>query len=116
MAELSVDIWNQETTTQLDSLGLLPRRPRRAPITDNTILVECYSQMAALLSTRFPEKAPEFWVYQATIIRASRNYDNSAWVAYDRQFRREALASMDLNCQALTLNYTGMLALFDPYG
>ena len=97
MAELSVDIWDQETTTQLDSSGLLPHRPRRAPITHITIWVECYSQMAALLSTRFPEKAPEFWVYQATIIRASRNYDNSAWVAYDRQFHREALASKDLN-------------------
>ena len=27
----------------------------------------------------------------------SSNYDNSAWVAYDRQFHREALASKDLN-------------------
>ena len=55
------------------------------------------SCVANLLSTCFLEKAPELWAYQATVIRAARNYDNSAWVAYDHQFRREALAAKDLN-------------------
>jgi len=31
--------------------------------------------MAAILAARFPEKAPELLVYQATIIRAERNYE-----------------------------------------
>ena len=53
--------------------------------------------MAAVLCTRFPDKAPELWAYQATIVRAERNYDGKRWVAYDRQFRCEALARKDLN-------------------
>lgn len=50
--------------------------------------------MAAVLCTRFPEKAPELRAYQATIIRAERNYEGKMWVTYDR---RQALAKKDLN-------------------
>ncbi|KAL5502321.1 hypothetical protein EMCRGX_G009074 [Ephydatia muelleri] len=34
---------------------------------------------------------------QSSIIRAARNFDGTSWVAYDRQFRREAMARKDLN-------------------
>ena len=53
--------------------------------------------MASILVTRFPEKGPELWAYQATIVKAARNYEGSPWVAYDRQFRRQALVRKDLN-------------------
>ena len=55
--------------------------------------------MAAILVTHFPEKAPEQWAYQATIIRAERNYmyEGKRWVTYNRQFRRQPLARKDLN-------------------
>lgn len=48
--------------------------------------------IAATLATHYSEKAPELFVYQATIIRAEWNYEAGRWMAYDRQFRREALA------------------------
>ena len=48
--------------------------------------------MAALLASSFPEKAPELFVYQASIVRAERNFDDHQCVAYDRCFRREALS------------------------
>ena len=57
--------------------------------------------MAALLATRFPHKAPELFGYLAMIVRAERNYEVERWVAYDRQFRRKALARKDLNWSAL---------------
>ena len=53
--------------------------------------------MLAVLSTRFPEKAPELFSYQASILRAERNYDDKRWVAYDRRYRQEALVQKDLN-------------------
>lgn len=53
--------------------------------------------MAAALASRFPLKAAELFAYQATIVRVERNYEAGRWVAYDRQFRREALARRDLN-------------------
>ena len=53
--------------------------------------------MAAVLSSKFPDKAPEFWAYHTTILRAARNYEGTTWVAYDCQFRRESQARQDLN-------------------
>ena len=53
--------------------------------------------MAAILCSRFPEKAAEIFAYQATIVQAERNYDGEHWVVYDHQFRREALVRKDLN-------------------
>jgi len=50
-----------------------------------------------VLATRFPEKAPELFAYQATIVQAERNYDGKRWVSHDHQFRREDLARKDLN-------------------
>ena len=73
------------------------QNPPRAPITDIKQWLEKYSLMAAVLVSRFPEKAPELFAYQATIIRAERNYEGQQWVEYDRQFRREALAGKSLD-------------------
>ena len=53
--------------------------------------------MAAVLTTRFPEKAPEFFSYLASILRAERNFDDGRWVAYDRCYRCEALAQKNLD-------------------
>ncbi len=53
--------------------------------------------MAAALAQRFPEKAPELFAYQAHIIRCERNYQRQQWVAYDRRFRKEALALKSLD-------------------
>ena len=90
MAEVTVD----SEPTQVPGR---PPPPARLPITDISQWTERYSLMAATLAARFPEKASELFAYQATIIRAERNYDAGRWVTYDRQFRREALARKDLN-------------------
>ncbi len=74
-----------------------PPAPARLPVTDISQWLERFSLMAAILTTRFPDKAPELFAYQAMIVRAERNYEGKRWVSYDRQFRREALARKDLN-------------------
>ena len=74
-----------------------PPPPARLPITDISQWVERFSLMVAVLFSRFPEKAGELFAYQASIVRAEWNYEGKHWVAYDRQFRREALARRDLN-------------------
>ena len=50
-----------------------------------------------MLVSRFPEKGPELWAYQSTILNAAHSYEGVTWVAYDRQFWREMLARKDLN-------------------
>ena len=72
-------------------------RPSRPPITDLSLWLERFSIMAGILVSRFPEKAAELFAYQASIVRAERNYVDKQWVLYDRQYRREALARKDLN-------------------
>ena len=89
MAEISAD-------DDLQATGR-PGGPARPPIATISQWLERFSVMASILATRFPEKAPELFAYQASIIRAERNYEGKQWVAYDRQFRREALARKDLN-------------------
>ena len=74
-----------------------PPLPARPPVQNISIWVEKFSVMAALLTSRFPEKAPELFAYQASIMRAERNFDGRRWVAYDRCFRREALAQKNLD-------------------
>lgn len=74
-----------------------PPPPARLPIMDISQWVERYSLMAAVLCSKFPDKAPELFAYQASIVRADRNYEGKRWVAYDRQYRRQALAKRDLN-------------------
>ena len=81
----------------IPSLGAHRPTPPRLPVTDISQWLERYSIMSAIISSRFPHKAPELFAYQALIVRAERNYESNRWVSYDRQFRREALACKDLN-------------------
>ncbi len=53
--------------------------------------------MAAILASQFPKMAPELFAYQASNVRAERNYEGKQWVLYDCQYWREALARKDLN-------------------
>ena len=90
MSEISLD----DHVAQIPGQPPLPARP---PIQNISAWVEKYSVMAALLASRFPDKAPELFAYQASIVRAERNFDDRCWVAYDRCYRREALAQKNLN-------------------
>ena len=95
MAELRADVW-PEDTSPADS-PTAPRRSSRPPVTKIKTWLECYARLAAVLVTRFPEKAPELWAYQSTIVKAAHSYEGATWVAYDRQYRRQMLARKDLN-------------------
>ena len=61
--------------------------PSRPPVMSISQWAKRYAMMAALHSTRFPQKAPELFAYMATVVRAERNYESGRWVTYDRQFR-----------------------------
>ena len=90
MAELS----NLDDEIQSNSSRPPAQRP---PVTDVSLWIERYSLMMAILATCFPHKAPELFAYQATVVRAERNYKGKRWVTYDRQNCREALA-----CRSVT--------------
>ena len=74
-----------------------PPPPARAPVQDISVWMEKYSITVILLTSRFPEKAPELFTYLASIIQAERNFDDRRWVTYDCCFRCEALAQKSLD-------------------
>ena len=80
-----------------------PAPPSRPPVTDISQWVERYAQMAAVITTRFPHKAPELFGYLATVVKAERNYEAGRWVMYDRLFRQRALAWKDLNWSVIDI-------------
>lgn len=93
MSELRGEIWMEE---MIPNEAAMHARCTKPPVNSITTWLECYARMAAVLSTRFPEKAPELWAYQTTILKAANHYEGQTWVAYDRQFRRDMLARKDL--------------------
>ena len=95
MSELRADFWPEDPSASDASTG--PRRTGKPPVTTTRSWLECYSRMAAVLTSRFPEKAAELWAYQTTILHAAHTYEGANWVAYDRLYRREMLAAKNLN-------------------
>ena len=90
MSEISLDDPPSHTPGQPPLLA-------RPPVQNISVWVEKFSVMAALLASRFPEKAPELFAYQASVVRAEHNFDYRRWVAYDRCYCREALAKKNLD-------------------
>ena len=93
---IRADIWVDYPPLE-DAAQYVRRSLAKPPVTDIKVWLECFARMAELLSTRFPEKAPELWSYQTTILKVAYNYEGSSWVAYGRQFCRDMLSRKDLN-------------------
>ena len=85
MAELLPDAWIEDPREFQDTVGRR-HRSRRPQVTEVTVWLEFFARMAAVLSSKYPDKAPELWAYQATVLRAAKSYKGISWVAYDRQY------------------------------
>lgn len=83
---LDLEFWRCQVTINPEPAQVAgrPPPPARLPVTNISVWMERYSLMAATLATRFPEKAPEFFAYQAAIIRAERNFEAWTRVAYQK--------------------------------
>lgn len=93
MAQEFVDMWELlPETWRLEAEGSCcqTRHPRHALVTDISIWTECYSTMAAILASVYPDKAPHFFAYLRTITKASLTFENAAWASYDVAYRRQA--------------------------
>ena len=53
--------------------------------------------MAVVLAERHPSKTPQLMAYLKRIVHAARNFHGTAWVAYDRLYRRQVLAQRSLD-------------------
>ena len=97
MAELIPDTWRWQDDDDSKCCHKPHRTPRRGPVTDILLWVECYATLVSVLTTRFPDKAPELMAYLRAIVHAQRTYYGDGWVTYDACYRRQAAASKTLN-------------------
>ena len=67
------------------------RQSRRSPVTDILVWAECFALMATVLAEKFPAKSLQLWAYLRRIVHAARNYQGTAWVAYDRAYQRHSV-------------------------
>ena len=95
MAELLPDTWPNENTSP--EQGHPYHRTCCPPVTEIIQWLECFGRLASMLRMKHPNKVGEFSAYQLSILRAARNFKGTAWVAYELQYRRKALARRDLN-------------------
>ena len=91
MSELLQESWATDCSESKLNHG------RRDPVTDILVWAECFTGMAAILSPKFSQKAPELLAYMWLIIHADRKYDGAAWVTYDRVYKRQAVARHSLD-------------------
>ena len=103
MAELVPDTWRYEEEGS-KCCHQSRRTSRRAPVTDILLWLECYASMAALLATRYPNKAAELLAYQRTILCAHRDFEGEAWATYDTCYRRQAAAKKSLDWSQVDFN------------
>ena len=86
MRELLPESWRIEDPKA--SCCRASRPARGGLITDLALWTECYASMVNVLTTSFP--GPPFMAYLRTIVRASRNFEGTAWASYDAAYRRQA--------------------------
>lgn len=110
-----------QLTHQSTTYSMIPQyQVRFSPLSQLTQQSTTYqygSLMATLVATCFPEKAPELYTYQASIVQAERNFKDQQWV---RCYRQETLATKNLEQkpgQSLTSTFTMKCSLgtLGPY-
>ena len=66
-------------------------------MTDISLWTECYSLLDAVLVSKHPDKAGHFMAYLRIIVRASRNYEDTACASYDAAYRSKAANKRSLD-------------------
>ena len=64
MAELMPDAWQPPEDENPKCCHQPCRVPKRGPVTDILLWVEYFSIMAGILTTKYPERAPDLFAYQ----------------------------------------------------
>ena len=99
MSELISDHWKSEE--EESSCCHHSRAPRKGPVTDILLWVECYSTLVAVLATKYPAKVPQLLAYQRRIIRSYKKYAGQGWITYDVSYRHSAANTKSLDWDKL---------------
>ena len=102
LREMLPEVWlREEKEAATRNVLVLPRR-KTAQITDILVWVQLFTGYVSVLSTKYPQAVvPELMAYTATIVKCSKNYDDSAWARYDMLYRKQMAKLKDLKWSML---------------
>ena len=69
---------------------LKPNLAKKSAVIDILTWVECFNSYIAVLTTFYPPRSRDLLAYMALIVRTAKQFGGTAWLDYDRAFRREA--------------------------
>ena len=78
-----------------DSIGPIPRSRARKRLNDINVWLHCFALYVGGLASSNPARIPDLMAYMISIIRASQEFEGSAWMVYDDAYRRQAAAAGD---------------------
>ena len=84
MYELLPDLWLQADDREA---GICSGKRRR--VMDIKVWAQCFANYIRVVAVNEPEKVADLLSYMIDIIRASQDFEGSAWVTYDDTFRRQ---------------------------
>ena len=70
-----------------------PNSAKKSAVIDILTWVECFNSYIAVLTTFYPPRSRDLLAYMALIVRTAKRFGGTAWLDYDRAFRREAAAN-----------------------
>ena len=97
----------------MDSTGPIPRSRARKKLNDISVWLQCFALYVGVLASSKPALVPDLMAYMISIIRASQEFERSAWMVYDDAYRRQAAAAGDqwqwsqVNPSLYTICFTG---------
>ena len=93
MAELLPEPWGAPPLMQEGSLASQQLRKQKKKVTDIVTWLECFAMYVGVMAGAHPKSVPELMAYMITILRASQDFEDPAWITYDLAFRRQAAAT-----------------------
>ena len=79
--------YSQEQGVGQPSYGQPPYYKREVP--DMLSWLTCFSLYAAVITSKYPQKAKELWAYQAMMVSEQRRCGGRGWLLYDSAFRQQ---------------------------
>ena len=112
MHDLLPEFWVGDKESEGSSKAGSSRGKGKKRLKDVQVWLQCFAQYVSVLSSKFPEAVPELMAYMVGIIKASIEFEEGAWMAYDTAYRRQAAATghrlwSKLNPSLYTLCFTG---------
>ena len=107
MQELLPEEW-----LKLEKEGDAPQGSRRHQFLDIRVWALCFASYISVMANKNPRRVPDLLGYLVHMIRASMDFEGTAWAKYDNTFRRQAAATgsenwSSLNASLFSMCFTG---------